>query len=99
MNKLNEILSIIDSHIGGSQWFVFLLLGTGLFFTVYLKFPQFRYLKYALRIVRGKFDRAGDVGDTSHFQDRKSTRLNSSHVKISYAVFCLKKKNNEKISY
>src|SRR5690606_413329 len=27
--------------------------------------------------------------------DRKSTRLNSSHVKISYAVFCLKKKNND----
>jgi alanine or glycine:cation symporter, AGCS family len=68
MNKLNEILSIIDSHVGGSQWFVFLLLGTGLFFTIYLKFPQFRYLKYSLRIVRGKFDKAGDVGDTSHFQ-------------------------------
>src|SRR5690606_42100312 len=28
-------------------------------------------------------------------RDRKSTRLNSSHVKISYAVFCLKKKNKE----
>src|SRR5690606_41937630 len=28
------------------------------------------------------------------FEDRKSTRLNSSHVKISYAVFCLKKKKN-----
>src|SRR5690349_23040764 len=27
-------------------------------------------------------------------RDRKSTRLNSSHVEISYAVFCLKKKNN-----
>src|SRR5690606_40069723 len=27
--------------------------------------------------------------------DRKSTRLNSSHVKISYAAFCLKKKNTE----
>src|SRR5690606_14883217 len=27
--------------------------------------------------------------------DRKSTRLNSSHVKISYAVFCLKKKKND----
>src|SRR5436309_4442903 len=27
--------------------------------------------------------------------DRKSTRLNSSHVKISYAVFCLKKKRNK----
>src|SRR5690606_35908878 len=30
-----------------------------------------------------------------HLQDRKSTRLNSSHVKISYAVFCLKKKKQK----
>src|SRR2546428_10171802 len=30
----------------------------------------------------------------SHIEDRKSTRLNSSHDQISYAVFCLKKKNN-----
>src|SRR5690606_40276418 len=38
---------------------------------------------------RRAFDRVGgQVGI-----DRKSTRLNSSHVKISYAVFCLKKKN------
>src|SRR5439155_24982449 len=33
----------------------------------------------------------GDAGDGRH-GDRKSTRLNSSHVAISYAVFCLKKK-------
>lgn len=68
MNKLNDFLSLIDGYVGGSQWFVFLLLGTGLFFTIYLKFPQFRYLKHSLRIVRGKFDREGDQGDTSHFQ-------------------------------
>lgn len=68
MNGLNEILSTIDRYIGGSDWFVYFLLGTGLFFTLYLKFPQFRYLKHAVRIVRGKFDREGDVGDTSHFQ-------------------------------
>src|SRR5437870_8282138 len=30
------------------------------------------------------------------YRDRKSTRLNSSHVAISYAVFCLKKKNKNK---
>src|SRR5688572_32359339 len=30
-------------------------------------------------------------------RDRKSTRLNSSHSQISYAVFCLKKKNNERV--
>src|SRR5437868_11249533 len=36
----------------------------------------------------------------SRHRDRKSTRLNSSHVSISYAVFCLKKKNkkNERIT-
>src|SRR5436309_14290352 len=34
-------------------------------------------------------------GDRSRRSDRKSTRLNSSHVKISYAVFCLKKKNRD----
>src|SRR5690349_23035128 len=35
-------------------------------------------------------DRRG--GKPDHVADRKSTRLNSSHVEISYAVFCLKKK-------
>src|SRR5690242_21375369 len=32
-------------------------------------------------------------------RDRKSTRLNSSHMSISYAVFCLKKKKKKKIIY
>src|SRR2546430_13590408 len=37
---------------------------------------------------------AGDLGrDRGDHPDRKSTRLNSSHSQISYAVFCLKKKN------
>src|SRR5665648_113560 len=68
MRQLNEFLATIDNYIGGSQWFVYLLLGTGLFFTIYLKFPQFRYLKYAVKIVMGKFDRPSDKGDASHFQ-------------------------------
>src|SRR5690348_4364121 len=38
-------------------------------------------------------DREPDRGDDERQQDRKSTRLNSSHPSISYAVFCLKKKN------
>src|SRR2546428_4958034 len=37
-------------------------------------------------------DRVQVVGQTSKSLDRKSTRLNSSHDQISYAVFCLKKK-------
>src|SRR5690349_22722191 len=35
------------------------------------------------------------VGDLLIREDRKSTRLNSSHVEISYAVFCLKKKKKK----
>lgn len=68
MQKLNEILQTIDGYLGGGDWFVFLLLGVGLFFTFYLRFPQIRFFKHAFRIVRGKYDKAGDVGDTSHFQ-------------------------------
>lgn len=48
--------------------FIYFLIGTGIFFTFYLKFPQIRYFRHALRIVRGKYDKADDVGDTTHFQ-------------------------------
>ncbi|MCU4177218.1 alanine/glycine:cation symporter family protein [Carboxylicivirga sp. N1Y90] len=68
MQELNEFLKLIDSYIGSHLWFVWLLLGTGIFFTIYLKFPQIRFFKYALRIVQGKFDKEDDEGDTSHFQ-------------------------------
>src|SRR5437899_6077715 len=40
----------------------------------------------------GIFDRIAFAGRDRYLQDRKSTRLNSSHLGISYAVFCLKKK-------
>src|SRR5690606_39782498 len=39
------------------------------------------------------FGRVGEAFAAQRWGDRKSTRLNSSHVKNSYAVFCLKKKN------
>src|SRR5690554_7013203 len=38
----------------------------------------------------------GDAEKKKTGEDRKSTRLNSSHVRISYAVFCLKKKKKDK---
>ena len=68
MQELNEFLIFIDQYLGSSSWFVPLLLGTGIFFTLYLKFPQIRYFTFALKVVRGKFDKKGDQGDTSHFQ-------------------------------
>jgi AGCS family alanine or glycine:cation symporter len=68
MQKINEFLLFLNDYLGGHQWFVFFLLGTGIFFTLYLGLPQFRYFKHAIRIVKGKYDHAEDVGDTSHFQ-------------------------------
>ncbi|MEX0987571.1 MAG: sodium:alanine symporter family protein [Bacteroidales bacterium] len=68
MQKINNFLLGLNDYLGGHWWFVYLLLLTGVFFTIYLGFPQVRYFGHALKIVRGKFDRKGDIGDTSHFQ-------------------------------
>ena len=68
MQEINEFLILIDQYLGSSSWFVPLLLGTGIFFTVYLGFPQVRYFSFALKVVRGRFDKKSDQGDTSHFQ-------------------------------
>src|SRR3989440_10466131 len=53
-------------------------------------------------VSKGRMSSLKRSGGSSTFSDRKSTRLNSSHDQISYAVFCLKKKkkkNNEQPSY
>src|SRR5699024_11469262 len=52
---------------------------------------QPRHRRRQIRILQPHL-RAIAAGEELHRQDRKSTRLNSSHVSISYAVFCLKKK-------
>jgi AGCS family alanine or glycine:cation symporter len=54
--------------LGGAWWFPYVLLGTGLFFTLYLKFPQIRYFKHAWKVVLGKYDKQDAEGDTSHFR-------------------------------
>ncbi len=68
MHKLNDFLVMLDGYLGGHVWFMVLLIGTGLFFTIYLGFPQIRYFRHAIRITKGKYDHSHDVGDTSHFQ-------------------------------
>lgn len=58
----------MDGMLGGAWWFPYVLLGTGLFFTIYLKFPQVRYFKHAWKVVTGKYDKADAPGDTTHFR-------------------------------
>jgi len=68
IDDLTSLLNLFDAYLGSAQYFPFLLLGTGIFFTLYLKFPQLRFFNHALRIVRGKYDKDDAKGDASHFQ-------------------------------
>ena len=53
MQELNNLLSLIDAHFGGSQWFVFLLLGTGLFFTSIFGFRNCAFSGMRSRLCEG----------------------------------------------
>ncbi len=68
VNALTDLLNLMDGFLGSAQWFPFALLGTGIFFTLYLKFPQIRFFNHAIRIVRGKYDKDDAKGDATHFQ-------------------------------
>lgn len=68
MAAIHEFLNNLDQMLGGAWWFPYVLLGTGLFFTLYLKFPQIRYFKHAWKVVLGKYDKQDAEGDTSHFR-------------------------------
>ncbi|MDO6692393.1 AGCS family amino acid carrier protein [Aliiglaciecola sp. 3_MG-2023] len=68
MEVFHDFLKLLDSYLGGNALFPFILLGTGLFFTIFLGFPQIRYFKHAWKVVTGKFDSDDSPGDTSHFR-------------------------------
>ena len=68
MEGLYNFLVSVDGLLGSAAWFPFVLLGVGLFFTIYLKFPQIRFFKHAWKVVTGKFDHSNDPGDTTHFR-------------------------------
>lgn len=68
MDSVNDLLIFIDGYLGSAVWFPFLLLSVGIFFTLYLGFPQIRYFKHAVGVTTGRFDKAGAKGDTTHFQ-------------------------------
>ena len=68
MAEFNNFLLMLDSNLSGSWWFPALLIGTGIFFTIYLGFPQFRFFGQALKIVSGKKSKSDSEGETTGFQ-------------------------------
>src|SRR2546426_12841291 len=59
--------------------------------------PIFFFKRGVVRTRSKNFGQLATGNATKDIQDRKSTRLNSSHLVISYAVFCLKKKKKTEI--
>lgn len=68
MDTINHFLLSLDSYLGSAAYFPWLLLSVGLFFTVYLGFPQLRFFTHAWSVVTGKHAKKDAPGDTSHFQ-------------------------------
>lgn len=68
MEGLLVFFNLLDGFLGSAFWFPYALLGVGAFFTIYLKFPQIRFFKHAWLVVTGKYDKADEPGDTTHFR-------------------------------
>ena len=67
MGGLHEWLRWVNGNLGEAVWFLYFLLGTGLFFTLYLRFPQFRFFPHAIRILQGRYKQKDTKGDTTAF--------------------------------
>lgn len=66
-----QIVENWTAEFSGFMWgtpLVVLLVGGGLFFTLYSRFIPFRYLGHSIQILRGKYDDVNDPGQISHFQ-------------------------------
>ena len=67
-------MSAFDSFLAAANAFLwqntvlFIILGTGIVFTIWSRFCQFRALTHGVQAIRGKYDHAGDPGAISHFQ-------------------------------
>ncbi len=68
MVEFNKFLINLDGYIGGAPWFPMMLIGTGIFLTVYLGFPQFKFFMHGWRILTGKYIKDTTKGETTPFQ-------------------------------
>tara|TARA_B100001248_G_C27399656_1_gene469066 strand:+ start:2157 stop:3620 length:1464 start_codon:yes stop_codon:yes gene_type:complete len=65
--SFNLFANILEHLVWGPHM-LFMILGAGTVFTLYFKFPQFRFFRLALQIVSGKYDNPEDKGEISHFK-------------------------------
>ena len=68
MNTFTQILEFLTYYLVDHYWFPAFLIGSGLFFTIYLGFPQIKYFAHGWRILSGKYIKPGTEGETTPFQ-------------------------------
>ena len=67
MDLLNQFLKDFSSFVWGFPLLI-ILIGGGLYLLILSKFLPFRYIGHALQVLRGKYDKASDSGEITHFQ-------------------------------
>ena len=68
MNTFTQVLEFLTYYLVDHYWFPAFLIGSGIFFTIYLGFPQIKYFAHGWRILSGKYVRPGTEGETTPFQ-------------------------------
>jgi AGCS family alanine or glycine:cation symporter len=71
MDSIISSLTDVTGTLAGYVWgipSIILLVGTGLYLTIRLRFIQFRGFKHSFQLITGRFDRKGDPGEVTHFQ-------------------------------
>ena len=68
METFTGILEFLTYWLVDQYWFPAFLIGSGIFFTVYLGFPQIKYFRHGWRVLTGKYVKEGTKGETTPFQ-------------------------------
>tara|TARA_Y100001970_G_C14245945_1_gene868218 strand:+ start:1361 stop:3028 length:1668 start_codon:yes stop_codon:yes gene_type:complete len=68
VNTFTQVLEFLTYYLVDHYWFPAFLIGSGIFFTIYLGFPQIKYFAHGWRILSGKYVRPGTEGETTPFQ-------------------------------
>jgi len=68
VNTFTQVLEFLTYYLVDHYWFPAFLIGSGIFFTIYLGFPQIKYFAHGWRILSGKYVKPGTEGETTPFQ-------------------------------
>ena len=68
MDTLTQVLDFLTKYLVEAYWFPAFLIGSGIFFTIYLGFPQIKYFAHGWRILSGKYVKPDTEGETTPFQ-------------------------------